>query len=246
MKLTFDILKALNDIDFVLQICGDHTGTVTSVGAAREYRPQELEHVLEVQDQFKTSTEKEREIEHTDDNDYSIHHQKNKRNIIIASKNSSQLGITFKHRKNYLISNSLKTTICILIAAAGGASLVNLVLNGDIIIPKTGIFLSPPASILKQTSDYGTVDGELTRQSSAAAAASGGSVTAYKIGGLVDSLEKSAGYTENSIISPDGHFMFKLPSGVYRIFVEYPDGKEQLIDNYAIWPGSHTFLNLIP
>ena len=45
MRLTFDILKTLNDIDFVLQICGDYTGTVTSVGAAREYRPEELESV---------------------------------------------------------------------------------------------------------------------------------------------------------------------------------------------------------
>ena len=72
-----------------------------------------------------------------------------------------------------------------------------------------------------------------------------GSVTVYKIAGLVDSLEKSTGYTENSVISPTGHFMFKLPSGVYRIFVVYPDGKDQLIDNYAVWPGSHTSLNLI-
>ena len=39
--------------------------------------------------------------------------------------------------------------------------------------------------------------------------------------------------------------MFKLPSGVYRIFVVYHDGKDQMIDNYAVWPGSHTSLNLI-
>ena len=39
--------------------------------------------------------------------------------------------------------------------------------------------------------------------------------------------------------------MFKLPSGVYRIFVVYPDGKDQIIENYAVWPGSNTSLNLI-
>jgi len=136
-------------------------------------------------------------------------------------------------------------TIFILITTAGVASLVNLVVNGDIIMSNAAIFLPPPpSSILKQTSDYGTVDGEVTGQSSAVAA-SGGSVTVYKIGGLVDSLEKSAGYTENSSISPAGHFMFKLPSGVYRIIVVYPDGKDQLIEYYAVWPGSHTSLNLI-
>ena len=242
MRLTFDILKALNDIDFVLQICGDYTGTVTSVGAAREYRPEELEHVLEVQEQFKTPIEKEIEIEHAhDDDDDSKQH---KLNTIIASKDSSQLGIPFKHRKNYLISNSLKMTICILIATAGIASLVNLVVNGDIIMPNTGISLLPPSTILKQTSDYGTVDGMVSGQS-AAAANGGGSITIYKVAGLVDSLEKSAGYTKTSVISPAGHFMFKLPSGVYRIIVVYHDGKAQIIENYAVWPGSHTSLSLI-
>jgi hypothetical protein len=41
MKLTFEILKELDDIDLVLQIYGDYTGMVTSVGAAREYLPEE-------------------------------------------------------------------------------------------------------------------------------------------------------------------------------------------------------------
>ena len=80
---------------------------------------------------------------------------------------------------------------------------------------------------------------------SGAAATNGGSATVYKIAGLVDSLEKSAGYIENSIISPAGHFVFKLPSGVYRVTIVYHDGKDQMIENYAVWPGSHTFLNLI-
>jgi hypothetical protein len=78
-----------------------------------------------------------------------------------------------------------------------------------------------------------------------AAATSGGSVTLYKIARLDDSVEKSAGYTETSFISPAGHFMFKLPSGVYRIIEVYSDGKDQLIENYAVWRGSHTSLNLI-
>ncbi len=215
---------------------------MTSVGAAREYRPEELEHVLEVQEQFKTPIEKEMEIEHADDDDADS--RQHKLNPIIASKDSSQLGIPFKHRKNYLISNSLKTMICILIATAGVASLVNLVVNGDIIVPNTGIFLPPPSSILKQTSDYGTVNGEVTGQS-AAAVTSGGSVTVYKIAGLPDSVEKSAGYTDNSVISPSVHFMLKLPSGVHRITVVYHDGKDQIIENYAVWPGSHTLLNLM-
>ncbi|HEY7573259.1 MAG TPA: hypothetical protein VH796_18010 [Nitrososphaeraceae archaeon] len=35
LKLTFEILKSLNDIDFVFQIYADYTGTVTSVEAIK-------------------------------------------------------------------------------------------------------------------------------------------------------------------------------------------------------------------
>jgi hypothetical protein len=242
IKLTFEILKALNDIDFVLQICGDYTGTVTSVGAAREYQPEKLEQVFEVLKQSKSPAEKEIEIEHTEVDDDGNRQQKLNTNI--ASKDVSQLSIPLKHRKNYLISDSVKMTLGILIATAAVASLVNLGVNGDIIMPNTGIFFPTATSISKETPDYGMINGEVTSQS-AAAATSGSLVAVYKISGLIDSLEKSAGYTEDSTISHDGHFMFKLPSGVYRITVLYPDGKGQLIENYAVWPGSHTTLNLI-
>jgi len=237
MRLTFDILKKLNDIDFVLQICGDYTGTVTSVGAAREYRPEELELVLEKQGKFESLMKEE--IEQADDNG---RHHLNKLKTTIASEDSSRLGIPFKHHKDYVISNSLKTTIFILVAIAGVASLVNLIVSGDIIMPNTRIFLPPSSSILMQTSDYGTVNGEVTGKSAASA---GAFVIAYKNAGLVDSVDKSAGYTKNSVISPTGHFMLKLPSGVYRITIVYPDGKDQMIENYAVWPGSYTSLNLI-
>ena len=88
MRLTFDILKALNDIKFVLEICGDYTGTVTAVGAAREYRPEEVESVLEKQGRLKSHIEEERE--HADDRQNQI-----KPNTIIAPEDSNQIGIPF-------------------------------------------------------------------------------------------------------------------------------------------------------
>jgi hypothetical protein len=136
-------------------------------------------------------------------------------------------------------------TICILIATIGVASLANLVINGNIVMPNTGIFFPPPSSVIRQTSDYGMINGEVTSQSAVAAAIPGGSVMAYKVSGFVDSADKSPGHTENSVISADGHFMLKLPSGLYRITVAYPDGKDQFVDNYAVWPGSRNSLNIV-
>src|SRR5438874_3549746 len=36
MRLTLDILKILNDFDFVLEVTGDYTGTLTGRGASHE------------------------------------------------------------------------------------------------------------------------------------------------------------------------------------------------------------------
>ena len=38
MRLTLDILKRLNDFEFVQEITGDYTGTLTGIGAAHESR----------------------------------------------------------------------------------------------------------------------------------------------------------------------------------------------------------------
>jgi hypothetical protein len=37
-SITCDILKRLNDFDFVMEISGDYTGTPTGVGASHERR----------------------------------------------------------------------------------------------------------------------------------------------------------------------------------------------------------------
>ena len=36
MRLTLDILKRLNDFEFVEEITGDYTGTLTGIGASHE------------------------------------------------------------------------------------------------------------------------------------------------------------------------------------------------------------------
>jgi hypothetical protein len=38
MRLTLDILKRLNDFDFVEEITGDYSGTLTGIGASHEHR----------------------------------------------------------------------------------------------------------------------------------------------------------------------------------------------------------------
>jgi hypothetical protein len=44
MRLTLDILKTLNDFDFVLEVTGDYTGTLTGRGASHEPRRTDKDH----------------------------------------------------------------------------------------------------------------------------------------------------------------------------------------------------------
>jgi hypothetical protein len=38
MRLTLDILKRLSEFDFVEEVTGDYTGTLTGMGASHEHR----------------------------------------------------------------------------------------------------------------------------------------------------------------------------------------------------------------
>ena len=67
----------------------------------------------------------------------------------------------------------------------------------------------------------------------------GASVPVYKQMGLMNSVDKNAGYSTSVVTESDGSYTLdSLPSGVYRFTVTYPDNTIQTLDNYAIWPSS--------
>jgi hypothetical protein len=65
------------------------------------------------------------------------------------------------------------------------------------------------------------------------------SVAIYRHMPLIYSADKNGDYIDYVLTESDGSYSFDdLPSGVYRFTVAYPDGVVQIIDNYAVWPGS--------
>ena len=147
-----------------------------------------------------------------------------------------------KDKKNNSNSNNYKTIFYTLTAIAGIAIITGFIISGGT-FPNINTQSSLSSSATSLTSaDIGRISGQVTGPFGLPAV--GASVIAYKQDGLPSSIEKSPGFTTNSIILVNGQYAFSLPSGLYRITVAYPDGKNQIIDNYAVWPGSDTSLDL--
>jgi hypothetical protein len=107
-----------------------------------------------------------------------------------------------------------------------------------IIVPLMPGFTLPSTLVTSiPTTDLGSVSGFV--MSLDGLPIEGASVVIYKHMGLIDSADKNAGYIDYVLTESDGSYSFDdLPSGVYRFTVTYQEGVVQIIDNYAVWPGS--------
>jgi hypothetical protein len=244
MRLTFDILKRLNDSKFVLEICGDYTGTVTAVGAAREYRPEVLHGSSNNSNSKHNRIIHNGRIKRQENQVEEQEPQQHQKAVTLASTDMKMnLGTpNSKDKKNNNNINNYKTIIYTLTAIAGIAIITGFILSGGTFPNINTQSSSSPVSSQASPADNGRVSGQVTGPFGLPAV--GASVIAYKQDGLPSSIEKSPGFTTNSIIPVNGQYAFNLPSGLYRITVAYPDGKNQIIDNYAVWPGSDTSLDL--
>ncbi len=123
---------------------------------------------------------------------------------------------------------------------------VNLVILTSCIGVVTAIMVSlipgftPPSSSTETSlsaTDLGSVTGFV--MSTDDVPIEGASVIIHKHMGLIYSADKNAGYIGYVLTESDGSYSFDdLPPGVYRFVVTYPDKVVQIIDNYAVWPGS--------
>lgn len=98
-------------------------------------------------------------------------------------------------------------------------------------------FAHQSISAVPQTSiDFGTLEGKVLGPTGLPAI--GASVIAQKELGVITSIVKEGGFTANSSVTADGAYSFNVPSGIYKITMAFPDGTNQMVENYAIWPSS--------
>lgn len=154
---------------------------------------------------------------------------------------------------NYNSRNYVLLVLTVVIALALIIAIVGYILSGGILpnankglslityhtegAPSSQTSEPRTISITRQPSfDLGTVEGKVIGP--AGLPAIGASVIAEKEGGVITSVVKDRGYTANSFVTVDGSYSFNVPSGVYKITAAFPDGTNQIIENYAIWPRS--------
>jgi hypothetical protein len=157
------------------------------------------------------------------------------------------------NRNTYISRSYVLLLITMIVALALVVAIAGYIMNGGIlpnahrglslITYPTERGLSPLTSVHQSISmaqhpsmDFGTLEGKVIGPTGLPAV--GASVIAEKDLGVITSVVKEGGYTANSFVKIDGTYSFHVPSGVYKITVAFPDGTNQIIENYAIWPSS--------
>jgi hypothetical protein len=157
------------------------------------------------------------------------------------------------NRNKYISRNYILLLITLIVALALVVAIAGYIMNGGI-LPNAHRGLSlitypterglPPLTSDHQSIsmtqhpsiDFGTLEGKVFGPTGLPVV--GASVIAEKDLGVITSVVKEGGSTVNSFVKIDGTHSFNVPSGVYKITVAFPDGTNQIIETYAIWPSS--------
>jgi hypothetical protein len=129
------------------------------------------------------------------------------------------------NRNKYILRKYVLLLITLIMALALVVAIVGYIMNGGIL-----------PNDYRGPIDFGTLEGKVIGPTGLPAV--GASVIAEKDLEVMTSMVKEGGYTANSFVKIDGTYSFKVPSGIYKISVAFPDGTNQIIENYAIWPSS--------
>jgi hypothetical protein len=174
------------------------------------------------------------------------------------SRTVESISKTHDIRYKNITRNYVRLVLTVIVALVLVLAVAGYVLSGGIlpsahkglslITHPTEQQLSPQSSApqsfsaVPQTSiDFGTVEGKVLGPTGLPAI--GALVIAQKELGVITSVVKEGGYTANSFVTADGLYSFNVPSGVYKITVAFPDGTNQIDENYAIWPSSSSSYN---
>jgi hypothetical protein len=202
MRLTLEIIKKLNDFEYVLEVMGDYTDSDASLGPMHNIGDahRAITHVHPGLQRGKEEPEK---------------------------SSPAKKGGVLSNNKN------TRTIVYTLIAFVGVIALAGFILSGGL-LPNVNKSTAPVPPF--QISDLAMISGHVTGP--AGLPAIGASIIAHKIQGLPGTDQRLADYTTNSVVSIDGKYVFNLPVGVYRFTVAFPDGTNQIVNTYAVWPGS--------
>lgn len=210
-KLTIDMLKEISDPTDVLEVSGEYTSGNGGLGASHEQRNHRHNH-----DYYVSSSDEQE-------------HLKKQRSL---SESATIEEKVHKSRNNH------KPLSYTLLGIVGAIALAGFIISGGL-LPNVNNAATLVSSRSSLPPVLGAIQGYVGGPGGLPAI--GATVIAHRIQVLPGNDQRLPDYTTNSIISIDGKYSFNLPPGVYRFTVAFPDGTNQIVSSYAVWPESvHT------
>src|ERR671919_889774 len=221
-NLTMDKLKEISDLDEALEITGKYVGGLEGYKTFPEQR-----HEVENGNHKSSSTLS------PSPTPSSVSKQSLQSMTVLQG---SQKGGSTPQIGQVKKSNRYRIAIYTAIGIVAAVALAGFIISGGM-LPNINQNNTPPVTQTASTTGTGLVPGALHGYVK-------GPTGLPAIGASVVAANQETGYTDNAIISISGQYLLNnLPAGEYIVMVAYPDGTNNVVNEFQVESGSNQQLD---
>jgi hypothetical protein len=217
-NLTMDKLKEISDLDEALEVTGKYVGGLEGYKTFPEQR-----HEVENGNHVSSSTLS------PSPTPSSVSKQSLQSMTVLQG---SQKGGSTPQSGQVKKSNRYRIAIYTAIGIVAAVALAGFIISGGM-LPNINQNNAPPVTQTASTTGTGLVPGVLHGYVK-------GPTGLPAIGASVVAANQETGYTDNAIISISGQYLLNnLPAGEYIVMVAYPDGTNNVVNEFQVESGSN-------
>ena len=211
-KLTMEKLKEISEIDGVFEIAGKYVGGLEGYDTFPEKRHKKANAYQDSPAQISSGRQ----------SDHPVIERLNKKDHEVEVEQS------FKGQKKKIKSSiTLRTAIFVGVGIVAVIALAGFIISGGM-LPNVNQNNNAPPTTTGSALAVGALHGYVA-----------GPTGLPAVGASVIAANQDTGFTENALISINGqYFINNLPAGEYIVMVAYPDGTNDIVNEYQIESGS--------
>jgi hypothetical protein len=216
-NLTMDKLKEISDLDEALEITGKYVGGLEGYKTFPEQR-----HEVENGKHISSSTSSPSPT-------LSSVSKQSPQSMTVLQR--SEEGESTLQSGQVKKSNRYRIAIYTAIGIVAAVALAGFIISGGM-LPNVNQNNASPVTQTASTTGTGMVPGALHGYVK-------GPTGLPAIGASVVAANQETGHTDNAIISISGQYLLNLPAGEYIVMVAYPDGTNNVINEFQVESGSN-------